>query len=469
MVSFFQLLGHRRDGVRLTAKDGLRQVWFTTVTVWLALLLGTLVGSANLGWTCPTLPGCRIDSFWPGDAPAQVHMLFRTVLLLSVVLVWFVTLRSWAVQPRAVRLVSTLTTAIATLYLVLVDSVVMGANWQFFALLHIVVGGGLFVSVTALLIVFLRYGQRVPIKKKLPVDAAATTGTRGLIRDFVALTKPRIISLLLLTTLAAMLLAVDHAHPISFGLVMWTLLGGYLAAGGANAINMYLDRDVDALMGRTSRRPLPSSRLRPIDALIFGLLLNVLAFVVLALSSNVLAGALAIGGSIYYVLVYTRLLKRTTTQNIVIGGAAGAVPPLVGWAAVTGHINLAALLLFAIIFYWTPPHFWALALLRRADYARAGIPMLPVAHGEAETKWQILLYSFLMVAISVLPTPLRITGLLYLVVALGLGVWFIRLAFKLFREPGTRMAWPLYKYSLLYLALLFGALVVDHLLMLSLA
>lgn len=292
------------------------------------------------------------------------------------------------------------------------------------------------------------------------------TGWRAVVSDYVALTKPRIISLLLLTTLAAMFLAARA--PISPWLVLWTLVGGYLSAGGANALNMFLDRDVDALMGRTSRRPLPSSRITAVRALIFGIVLNMASFVVLAWAANLLTAALALGGSLYYVLVYTRMLKRTTSLNIVLGGAAGAVPPLVGWAAVTGHISLMAICLFVIIFYWTPPHFWALALLRRADYARAGIPMLPVARGEIETKRQILLYTFLMLAVSVLPSSVQLMGPLYLVLALLLGGRFLQYAIRLFRETGTASAWSLYKYSLLYLALLFGAMVLDHLVMLAL-
>ena len=294
-----------------------------------------------------------------------------------------------------------------------------------------------------------------------------TSGWRKTLADYVALTKPRILVLLLLTTLAAMFLATTR--PLPPLLVLWTMLGGALAAGGANAMNMFLDRDVDALMGRTSRRPVPSSRITPRAALIYGLTLNVAAFVILWAGANLLAATLALGGSAYYVLIYTRLLKRTTPHNIVLGGAAGAVPPLVGWAAVAGNISLSAICLFAIIFYWTPPHFWALALLRRADYARAGIPMLPVARGEAETKWQILLYTLLLLSVSVLPTPLRLMGPLYLVLALLLGLRFLQYAIRLFRESGTSTAWPLYKYSLLYLALLFGAMVLDHVVRLAFA
>ena len=309
------------------------------------------------------------------------------------------------------------------------------------------------------------------VPEQPPATAAARrprperVGWRRTLADYVALTKPRIISLLLLTTLAAMFLAAEE--PLAPWLVLWTMLGGAFAAGGANAINMFLDRDVDALMGRTSRRPVPSSRIDPRHALAFGLALNALAFATLAFGANLLAAALAIGGSIYYVLVYTRLLKRTTHHNIVIGGAAGAIPPLVGWAAVAGNLSLGAVFLFAIIFYWTPPHFWALALLRRADYARAGIPMLPVARGEAETKWQILLYTLLLISVSLLPTPMEVLGPIYLVLALLLDARFLQYAVRLFRETGTTSAWALYKYSLLYLALLFGAMVIDRLIMLA--
>ena len=301
----------------------------------------------------------------------------------------------------------------------------------------------------------------------ISAQRATISGWRRTLADYIALTKPRIIVLLLLTTLAAMFLA--SSGPLPLSLVLFTMVGGALAAGGANAMNMFLDRDVDALMGRTSRRPVPSSRITPYAALVYGIALNIASFVILWWGANLLAAVLALAGSVYYVLVYTRMLKRTTPHNIVLGGAAGAVPPLVGWAAVAGNISLGAICLFAIIFYWTPPHFWALALLRRADYARAGIPMLPVARGEAETKWQILLYTLLLLSVSVMPTPLRLMGPLYLVLALLLGLRFLQYAIRLFRESDTRSAWALYKYSLLYLALLFGAMVLDHFVRLAFA
>jgi protoheme IX farnesyltransferase len=289
---------------------------------------------------------------------------------------------------------------------------------------------------------------------------------RTIVRDYVTLTKPRIISLLLLTTLVPMVLAHEGSFSLqALNVIWWTLVGGALAAGGSGAINMYFDRDIDAIMSRTRQRPIPNDRVPPHNALIFGITLNVLAFVVLYLAANLLAAVLAMIGTAYYVLVYTRWLKRTSTQNIVIGGAAGAIPPLVGWAAMTGRIDPMPLLLFAIIFYWTPPHFWALALLRRTEYARAGIPMFPVVHGESETKWQILLYTLLMIAISLMLPPLGLAGPLYLVLAVVLNGIFLRDAYRLYREPGITSAWKLYKYSLLYLALLFSALVIDHILL----
>jgi protoheme IX farnesyltransferase len=285
----------------------------------------------------------------------------------------------------------------------------------------------------------------------------------SLIADYISLTKPKVISLLLLTTLAAMFIT-GEGLP-SFALVCWTMLGGYLAAGGAGAINCAFDKDIDVNMGRTSRRPVPSNRISPRNAFVFGLVLSVLSFGVLFVFTTPLAAVLAVVGIVYYAVFYTRWLKPNTWQNIVIGGAAGALPPLVGWSAVTGSLSLPAVILFLIIFYWTPPHFWALALVKEKDYARAGVPMLPVVAGEAETRWQIWLYSLLMVVLTLLLTPLQAMGLLYLLLALVLGVIFIRYAWNVWRAGGPGHTWALYKYSLLYLALLFSAMVLDRMLL----
>jgi len=287
--------------------------------------------------------------------------------------------------------------------------------------------------------------------------ALAAHGVRQLVADYVTLTKPRVQLLLLLTTVATMLVA---GSP-SIGLILLTLLGGALSAGGAGAVNHWYDRDVDALMARTATRPVPSGRVAPQAALAFGIVLAALSFAELSLCVNVLAACLALSGFLGYVFVYTLWLKRTTPQNIVIGGAAGAVPPLVGWAAVTGSLDPAALYLFAIVFYWTPPHFWALSLLMKDEYAKVGIPMLPVVRGEDETRRQITLYSALLVAVTLLPFAGQLFGGIYAAAAGLLGVAFMTLAIRLQRRPDRRAALRLYLFSLLYLALLFVAMVVD--------
>ena len=285
----------------------------------------------------------------------------------------------------------------------------------------------------------------------------AVAGIRQVLGDYTTLTKPRVQSLLLFTTIATMYVAGDP----SLGLVGLTCLGGALSAGGAGAINHYLDRDIDALMKRTADRPVPSGRVAPASALAFGVVLGVASFALLSLTVNVLAAALALSGLLGYVLVYTVWLKRATPQNIVIGGAAGAVPPLVAWAAVTGSLDWSALYLFAIVFYWTPPHFWALSLLMKDDYERAGVPMLPVVRGETETRRQILLYSVLLVAVTLLPFAGQLFDWAYLVAAVALGAAFLALALRLRRNPDRRAALRLYLFSLAYLALLFAAMVVD--------
>jgi heme o synthase len=289
------------------------------------------------------------------------------------------------------------------------------------------------------------------------VIAAPLAGVRQVVADYLALTKPRVQSLLLFTTVTTMLVA---GSP-SVGLVLLTCLGGYLSAGGAGAINHAFDRDIDAQMARTASRPVPSGRVSARAATIFGCVLAVLSVVVLATWVNPLAAGLSLCGFLGYTLVYTVWLKRRTPQNIVIGGAAGAVPPLVGWAAVTGGLDGMALYLFAIVFFWTPPHFWALSLLMKGEYERVGIPMLPVARGEGETRRQILLYTVLLYAVTQLPFCAGGLGAIYLVASLVLGGLFIAGAWLLLRRADRRSALRLYLFSLAYLALLFGAMVAD--------
>ncbi|MCE3266337.1 MAG: protoheme farnesyltransferase [Solirubrobacterales bacterium] len=289
---------------------------------------------------------------------------------------------------------------------------------------------------------------------------AASRGSLAVVRDYLALTKPRVVSLLLWTTVASMFVA-DPSGP-ALSTILWTVLGGYLAAGGAGAINHYLEREADARMARTSGRPLASGRIEPWRGLAFGIALGAIATAQLGLTVNTLAAVLAATGLLGYIFLYTLWLKPRTPLNIVLGGAAGAVPPLVGWAAATGELSAQALWLFAIVFFWTPPHFWALSLLVADDYARTGVPMLPVVRGEGETRRQILSYSVLLVAITLGPVLTGLFGAAYLAAALVLGVGFILLAHRLSAQASREAARRLYLSSLAYLALLFVAMAVDR-------
>ena len=289
--------------------------------------------------------------------------------------------------------------------------------------------------------------------------AATKTARQSFARDLVSLTKPRIISLLLVTTIAPMYVA---GSP-SWQLVLAVFVGGYLMAGGANAVNMYMDRDIDDRMSRTRLRPIPSGRMRAEAVLAFGVLCATTATFLLAHVANVLTAGLALAGFYTYVFVYTRWLKRSSPQNIVIGGAAGAFPPLVGWAAVTGRIDLLGVYLFLIIFYWTPPHFWALALLKQRDYGRAGVPMAPLVWGERETMRNMLWYTLILVPLTLLPVAFGALGVPYLVMAALLGAWLLVGVIKVMRATDfVKPAWSVYKFSLLYLALLFAAMVIDR-------
>ncbi len=284
---------------------------------------------------------------------------------------------------------------------------------------------------------------------------------QNLFSDYLALTKPKIITLLVITAIGAMFLAQQGVPSIS--LMALVVAGGSLGAGGANALNHYLDRAIDSHMKRTSRRPVPGGRIKPVHALIFGVALNVIAFAILAVWVNLLSALLTLSATVFYAVIYTIWLKRSTTQNIVIGGASGAVPPLVGWAAVTGGLSLPAWYLFAIVFFWTPPHFWALALLLKNDYASAKVPMLPVVRGVEETARSILLHTLLLVTITILFFTTRAVGTPYVYGATALGVVFLFMSWKLFRTPTVAMARRLYLFSLLYLTLLFILILADSL------
>jgi protoheme IX farnesyltransferase len=394
----------------------------------------------------PTLFAWRIDLPWSG-APA-VAMAHRYVAAAVGVLVLLASVEAWRHRRDAPGLGPL---AIATAAMFLAQIAIGAANpltqfspWALGA--HPAAASLLWCCVVALTAVAWR----------------STAGQGALVRDLIALTKPAIMSLLLLTALGGMFLAAGGVPP--FGILAATLIGGAAASGGASSLNHYFDRDIDERMRRTRHRPLPAHRVSTRVAVIWGVALNVIAFAVLAVFANLLAALLALGGTVFYILVYTLWLKRTTAQNIVIGGAAGAIPPLVGWAAITGSLDLAAWLLFAIVFFWTPAHFWALALLIRDDYERAGVPMLPVVRGDEATAWNILAYAASLLPLTLLLFIIGGLGYLYLAAAIILGALFIGYAFRLLRTGAVRrraMARAVYLYSLLYLALLFVAIMVD--------
>lgn len=310
-----------------------------------------------------------------------------------------------------------------------------------------------------------RDGRSSPCKRAILSEQFATLPKAASLSqrlgDYLALTKPAIVVLLLLTTLCGMIVGAAGIPPAR--IMILTLLGGALTAGGAGALNQYLDRGIDRKMVRTRGRPLADDRISPREGLVLGVVLSFLGLAVLAAGVNPISGVLALIGLIYYVVFYTMILKPSTPSNIVIGGAAGAIPPLVGWAAATGSLTMPALFLFALIFFWTPPHFWALALLKQTDYRRAQIPMLPVVRGSEQTRWQILLYSVQVVALTLLMPLVGLGSLLFIGVAIILGGGLIHHARKLRIRGQNRVAWSMYRYSSLYLAGIMLALMADAL------
>ncbi len=430
------------------------------------LVAGALVANEGALWACLALPVCPT----PNEL-AAIAMAHRALAGLAALFVAALAIHTWRTREQpALRHAAgwALGLMLAQVLVGLVQvALARGGNGpQVMAIrgAHLAAGvaawGALVVQTALALRLPGVRGQGSGVGSRTIEAWPLVAGPWPLVKDYVSLTKPGVISLLILTTVASMY--ITPAGVPSLALVLWTFVGGWLMASGAHAVNCWADRDIDVNMGRTSRRPIPSGRIPAWHALALGVALGVAAFVILVVFVNWAAALLALAGYLYYVFIYTRWLKRTTPSNIVIGGGAGAFPPLVGWAAATGGLTLPALFLFAIIFYWTPPHFWALALIREKDYARANVPMLPVVAGDAETKWEILLYTLLMLALTIMPTPLGMFGLPYLLMAIGLGTLFLRYALRLWRAGTTAAAWGLYKFSLLYLALLFAAMVIDR-------
>ncbi|MFL5679132.1 MAG: heme o synthase [Chloroflexota bacterium] len=447
---------------------------FGAVATYALLLFGSHVTAANAWNVFPDWP-LMGGTFFPPLAGQQVvaHVLHRWIAVIVGLVVVAIAVIAWRTQRRH-RPIVALAVAAAVLYPI--QALVGGlqvltnlAEWT--QTLHVALGTIIWGLMAALAVTSYYEARTTPVTGDgtytgagVRDDATPRRTARDSVRAYIALTKPRIIELLLVTTVPAMVLA-QRGVP-SLGLIFWTLVGGSLAAGSANAINCYLDRDIDLLMARTRRRPLPAHEVDPSNAVVFGIVLGIVSFVVLTYFMNLISAFLALLAIAFYVIVYTLLMKRSTPQNIVIGGAAGALPPVIGWAAVTGDIGVPALLLFALVFYWTPPHFWALSMRIRKDYAAAGVPMLPVVKGIAETSRQIGLYSILLVAISLVFFAVARMGWIYLVAAVVLGALFLRQAWLLWRqgtspEGSTAQAIRVYKYSISYLSLLFLAVAVD--------
>jgi heme o synthase len=451
---------------------------FTTLATFALLLFGSHVTATDTALVFPDWPlmnGTLVPALNDLTSPHVLHRWVAAVVGVIVATLAVVAWRTQRDQPTLVRL------AVGAAVLFAIQVIVGGLQvmthlsaWT--QTLHLALGAVIFAMLVGLTVTSYYAARSVAVGAGDGHPDGTRPGiqptTRDRVRAYIALTKPRIIELLLVTTVPAMVLATRWVPGLDWGdwgwKVVWTLIGGTLAAGSANAINCYLDRDIDSLMTRTRRRPLPAHQVEPENALIFGFVLGVLSFALMAWTINLLAAFLTLLAIGFYVVVYTMLLKRSTPQNIVIGGAAGALPPVIGWVAVTGNIGIPALILFALVFYWTPPHFWALSLRIRKDYAAAGVPMLPVVRGIPETTRQIALYTVLMVAISLILWPVARMGLVYLGAAVGLGAVFVWQAVALWRrgsseEASTQGAIRLYKYSISYLSLLFVAIAVDAL------
>jgi protoheme IX farnesyltransferase len=434
----------------------------TALVTFGALVVGTYVRATGSGlafrdW--PFMDGRLVPALGGAATWMFAH---RVLAAAAALLVLFVFIRAWTrPRNRALSILSMVALALIAAQ-VLVGAANVWSRLQPAAVAaHVALSAAIWATLVALWIAA-RHETRREGHAHQEVDAR-TNGKRGSLRETTAayfqLTKPRIIVLLLITTVPAMMLA-ERGLP-SLLLILATVGGGAVAAGSANAINCYLDRDVDEVMRRTRRRPLPAHRIAPENALAFGYVLGAAAFLFLSIVVNVLAASLALAAIAFYVFVYTMWLKRTSVQNIVIGGAAGAVPALVGWAAVTGTVGVPAWILFAIVFVWTPPHFWALAMRYRDDYAAAGIPMLPVVRGPEETRKQILLYSLVLFGTSLLLVPFGDMGPVYAIAALVLGGWFVWRALRLWMGASGSDSMRLFRFSIVYLGLLFAAVAVD--------
>lgn len=456
--------------------------WLSVVFIMGLLFFGALVTGTSSALGCLTdWPLCR-GALIPNttELSAYVNWFHRFFALITGLVLSYTTVVAWRSKDRwrGAWLAAALMLSFFLIQAVIGGAVVLSRIHLVWRGLHLAMAAATWTTSIVLLVLAARSGQPQAAGSPQPDRAASNRSAGGapavsearptrkqIIGAYVKLSKPWIIVLLLITTFAAMLIAQKGLPPLP--LVFFTLLGGALSAGGASAINSYIDRDIDGFMSRTKNRPVVTHRIAADNALAYGMAAGVSAFVILALAVNLLAAVLSLIGLLYYVFVYTGYLKRSTPHNIVIGGVAGAIPPLVGYAAVTGTVDVLALFLFLVVFYWTPPHTWALGLLIRTDYERVNIPMLPVVAGETETRKQILLYTLQLIAVTLLLFAFQMMGWIYLAVALLLNVVFLARALKLWRLPETdkALAKRLYKFSQSYLALLFLAMVLDKIIL----
>lgn len=426
----------------------------------LAILLALDVLLLTLaGWRAADHGAASLCAGWPFCIPLSQNGWFKLAHAVLAMLAGLLALRlllvAWQ-KHRADTLLLPLTTATAILFLgqAFVGVVVVARDFRLdLVVLHSATSISLGVSLIALVLVSV---ARMRAAGRPPEALAAPSW-----RDFLALSKPWIVALLLVTTYAGLAAGIRGLPPLD--LTVWTLLGGGLAAAGSSALNQFIDRELDKNMQRTARRPLPAGRLAPAEALSYGLALCLASYYVLAGLVNLTAALLSMAGILYYVVFYSILLKRATIQNIVIGGGAGAIPPMVGWAAATGQLSVAAWILFLIIFLWTPPHFWALAIVRIKDYQKAGVPMLPVVKGERSARRQIFVYTALLVPATLLLPLVGAAGALYTAAAILLGSGLLLAAWRVWTRPGNKVAWTMYRWSSMYLMLIFLAIAADSL------
>jgi len=459
VLSFFIKKNNLPITINLAKRDNyFRLALLTTIVIFILLISGIFVTATESGSACTGWPMCG-EEISVDNPESLINIAHRFLVLLAGVLLTALTIASW----RRASNQSSVLVSITVAFVLYVAQALMGSQMvNGFPIYLIILHQATAVAVWMSLVIGF-----ISIAVLEPGDFI-TTRIEGekhakfrLVKDLLLLTKPIVVALLLVTTFAGMVIG-GRAWP-DIGLTFWTLLGGFLAAGGSGAINQYIDRYDDNKMQRTQKRPIPAGRLTASQGLAFGVGITLVSFYVMVAFVNLLAALLSLAGIIYYVFIYSIILKKTTVQNIVIGGGAGAIPPLVGWAAVTGSLNIPSLFLFAIVFMWTPPHFWALALVRRKDYARAGVPMLPVVRGERETRWQIFLYTIELVVLTLLLPLFGLGGSIYFIGAVILGAWLLRTAWSVWKGSGNKVAWKMYRYSSMYLAFIFLVLMVDRL------